>query len=230
MSTKSAIPNNICVAIPAYNAGQSLPPLIDKIKSLYNFKKEQVIVVNDGSNDNTGKCVKNQPLTIIEHRKNRGKGAGILTAARFAVKMDFEAIIFIDADGQHPPEYIARFIKMYAEDRPDMIIGKRKLDKNMPLTRKTSNFFGILILGLLLKRKVHDTQSGFRLVKLPFMEKFTYKGSRYELETEILIKFFRNNARIKYLDIPTIYNKMGSHYRLFSDLMRFFYIIFYTVC
>ncbi len=229
MSGKFPIPNDICIIIPAYNAQFTIKQLLEQISTLYNFHKKQIIVINDGSSDNTENIIKKFDITIITNSKNQGKSFSLIKATSWAGKNNFKYAIFIDADLQHPPKYIKNFIKKLQKTNSDLIIGKRKIDNHMPFQRKLSNFLGNLIVSLVLQKYIPDTQSGFRLINIQKMEKFTYKSIRYELETEILIKFVKNNFNISYVDIPTIYNEYSTHFNILLDLIRFFYIIFISL-
>jgi len=106
MFIKHPVPNNLCIAIPVYNSYHTFPELIKKIHELYDFQPSQLIIVDDGSTDGLFEDFEFHHCDIIRHRKNFGKGQAILSAFHKASERKFSYILYLDADGQHPPEWI----------------------------------------------------------------------------------------------------------------------------
>ncbi|MBP7462114.1 MAG: glycosyltransferase family 2 protein [Candidatus Delongbacteria bacterium] len=215
------VPPTWCIVIPSYNAGKHLDRLIKLIMRQYSFEPAQLVIVNDGSDDGSCSNLPIRKLTLLTHPVNEGKGRAMMSGWRYAQSRNYRYVLFMDADGQHPADSIRDFIGKSAGLDTDLIIGCREIDRHMPWTRKTSNLIGSLLVSLLLGHRILDTQSGFRLIRIATLVKFSYFSRRYELETEILFKFIRSGCRLDYVKIPTIYHAQSSHYRLLPDLMRF---------
>jgi glycosyltransferase involved in cell wall biosynthesis len=194
------------VVIPAYNEAEGIPHLVKKV--LQHIPT--VIVVDDGSSDLTFSAARQSGAMALRHEVNMGKGAANTTGAAWCAENGYCPVVFMDADGQHPPEKIREFLALYEKDRPDLIIGTRMRDpKGMPLVRLLTNRFMSWFTSRLIGVTLTDTQSGFRLYGERLVEMHRgggpFRFKRFEYESEVLFRAVRSGLRIAEIDIPTIY-------------------------
>jgi len=184
--------------IPAYNAEKTLGEIVEK--SLHFVDK--VIVCNDGSTDNTEKIAKEKGALVINHKKNLGYGAAIITLFEEAKKQNAEIMITLDGDGQHNPEQIPTLVSALTENNVDVVIGSRFLDKNTnsPGYRKT----GIKIItsasNFGTNFKVSDSQSGFRVYSKNAIDAIHPTEEGMSVSTEILLK--ASNKGLSVAEVP----------------------------
>ncbi|MEO0289178.1 MAG: glycosyltransferase family 2 protein [candidate division WOR-3 bacterium] len=218
--------DKVMVLIPACNEERFIRKLIEEIKRKYGFK---VIVVDDGSKDRTFEEASKVADHIIKHQQNEGKGKSITDGINFA-SGKCEYIILMDGDYQHSPDDIENFIKKDYESF-DMLIGKRKMNfQNMPFDRYLTNRTTTLVTSLLATKKVYDSQSGFRMVKVESMKKLNLKYKRFQIESEMLIKAGRMKMNIGYVDIKTIYGDERSKINKILDTLRFIKMCLEMLC
>ncbi len=211
---------NVCIVIPAYNEEKHIGFLLKSIKQIYDIP---VILVDDGSTDKTIEIAERFTYKIIKHKNNKGKGKSLIDGVYFA-KNKFEYAILMDADGQHLPEDIGKFLKVI--NKYDIIIGKRNMSlSNMPILRYFTNRMTTLLVSLITGKKVYDTQSGFRAVKVNSFMKIPIKTFRFQMESEILIKAGRMGLKIGVVEVETIYGEEVSKINPILDTFRFIKMI-----
>lgn len=211
----------VCV-IPAYNAENTIIELLEKLEKF--CPKEDIVVVDDGSTDGTRGKVESKGVKVISHDRNKGKGAALKTGFDYAIRNNYDAIITIDADLQHPPEFIPKFVE--SAEYADLVIGKRNIRlTNTPIDRYISNKLTSMLLSLILMKNIPDSQCGFRLIKTDPLKNITLYSNKYELESEIIIKFVRNGYRVSFVDIPVIYKGERSSIRRVKDTIAFIRLI-----
>ena len=186
--------------IPCYNEGKTIAEVIKKTKKHVN----KVIVVNDGSTDNTEKQAKKADL-VLNHIVNMGKGLALKTGIEAAIKNKADIIVTLDGDMQHDPYDIPRLLNKIKKGA-DIVIGCRELDKNMPLTLKFGNWFLYNSFKTLFKVDIHDTQSGFRAIRSSIYQKLKWNTSGYAVETEMLVNLDKNHLKYKEIPIKTVYS------------------------
>lgn len=182
-----------------------------------------VIVVDDGSTDNTYDAARSVPgIQVLRHRENRGKGAALVTGMKHAAGMCRWAVC-LDADGQHNPDDIPNLIATLPANRAAIIIGKRTGMETAPWTsrfgRKFSNFW-VWVSGAAF---LADSQSGFRIYPLPETLDLNIAAKRYQYELEVLVKAARQGIGTIEVPVSVSYAPMGrriSHFRPFRDFMR----------
>jgi len=213
--------DDIAVVIPAYNAGAKLELVLSKIRAI--IPQRQVIVVNDGSTDNTDRVAEQSGVQIFRHAQNRGKGAALKGGFDFALAMpQIQAVISMDADGQHAPEHLPDFIRTFRETSVNLIIGCRQLRwPQMPFFRVCSNRLTSAMVSRRLGVKISDSQSGYRLQTRKLLERVMPLTNGYEMESELLIKAVRAGMVIGFIPIATIYSGEESHIRGARDTWRF---------
>ena len=192
----------IAALIPAFQAEPYLREIIPQTRR----HLDEVIVVDDGSTDRTGAVAGENGAVVITHPANRGKGAALMSGFAYILQNGYDAVITLDADGQHKPDYIPAFIGAYSKTRADLIIGSRRHDKaDMPFARRCSNFLTSRILSFLLHTGIEDSQSGFRLITAKLLKNVELKSARYQLETEIIIKAVKKGYQIGFVPIKVVY-------------------------
>ena len=209
------------IVIPVYNHGSGVGRVLAKALQL----NLPVIVVDDGSTDNTHQVLTSFPgVTVIRHDKNKGKGASLLTGFAAAIRIADWAIT-IDADGQHQPEDIPKLVQAIPEGLRPLVVGKRAGmgHGNVPWTsrwgRRFSNFWVWASCG----RWLSDSQSGFRMYPLPETIHLDSKARRYQFEVEILVLAVRQGIPIIEVPVQVRYgagNERISHFRPGLDFWR----------
>ncbi len=212
--------------IPAYNEYPYIENVLNKLLTL-GIERDNILVIDDSSNDETPRSIKKFRVNCISHGINKGKGAGIIEGIKFffqrsKLKEKLKGVFIIDGDGQHPPVHIKDFIKLYLEKRSDLIIGKREFSpKKMPIDRIISNTLTSFFISLVCRKRIYDSQSGYRFLSKKFALFFKPKDTRFLTESEMIIQAAKEGFKIDFVDIETVYNKSVSKINRFSDTLRF---------
>ena len=208
----------ICVIIPTYNESQAIAELISRVSE----SGLEVIIVDDGSSDDTVKIAQASGAKVLVSARNMGKGASLIKGYNFALKEGFDAVISMDGDGQHSSGDLAAFIQKAQDSGAALIVGNRMGSaKGMPLLRLATNFLMSKIISFMVKQHIPDTQCGFRLAKKELLAKIDLSTSKYETESEILIKAAHLGFKIESIPVETIYNGGKSQINPFIDTLRF---------
>ncbi len=216
--------NKVYIVIPAYNEAKVIGKVIDGIKK-EGYKN--IIVVDDGSTDNTSEIAKNKGCIVLRHLINRGKGAAIKTGLEYVKKINGYFTITIDGDGQHNCKDINKIFD-YLRNDYDVVLGSRLINKNnqLPFFNLIANYFANIITYLLYDIFVSDSQSGFRGYNKKALELINTYYDQYEIETEILGEIKKN--QLKYIEVPidvfyTKYSKSKKKKQsLVNGLLTFF--------
>lgn len=210
------------ILIPAYNESGHIGDLLPRLKSM-GFAP---IVIDDGSMDNTAEKAFEAGAKVIRHEKNLGKGEALKTGFAAAVKDDYDAVIIMDGDAQHSPNDIEKLIKTAEKNPGAMVIGNRMGNAaNMPLTRKLTNRFMSLLVSCICRQKIPDSQCGFRLIRKDLLKNIRIDSSRFEVESEILIRASAAGIKIISVPIETLYGREASQINPFWDTCRFIYFL-----
>ena len=217
----------VVVAVPAFNEERFLENVLLDI--LQYVDKKDVLVIDDGSTDRTLDIIHRVGVESICHNINRGKGAALIAAYRYAIRNRYDWIITLDGDGQHPPSFIPDFLKeIGSNSHADVILGNRS-DRfvNMPFPRILSNGITSVILSLCSGGPLfHDSQCGFRAIRVSSLKPGWYKNKGFQLESEMLIKLGRSGKRFSEISISTVYGAQKSSIRAVSDTLKFIKLIF----
>ncbi|MFQ6115137.1 MAG: glycosyltransferase family 2 protein [bacterium] len=211
----------ICAVIPAYNASRTLKSVVDELRR-YN-PKINIVIIDDGSTDNTKDVAANLNVLVLEHHENLGKGAALKSGFSTALSMGAELIITLDADAQHNPHDIRKlFSKMEAESL-DLVVGSRMSNTaNMPVHRILSNKITSKLISWRVGQKIEDSQCGLRLIRAKLLKNINLESNRFETESELIMKSALNGFRIGSVAIETIYMRNGaSAVKLIADTLRF---------
>ena len=207
------------VLIPAYNAGLTISELIERTSKFVN--KSDIVVVDDGSKDQTSTIAQRAGAVVLKHKRNKGKGEALKTGFRYALEKNYNVLITMDADLQHDPESIPDFVRM-AENTSGIIIGTRKRNlKIMPFARWLTNNLTSAIVSVLSGQSVRDSQSGYRLISTEVLKSLKLESKKYDLESEILIKAKRKGFKIDEVPVKTIYGGGKSFINPLIDTGRF---------
>lgn len=210
---------NGCVVVPTFNESKIIYDLIREI-SKYHLK---VIVIDDGSRDNTKSCAERAGAEVIVHNRNKGKGASLRTGFKRSIEENFDFTIVMDGDGQHHPDDIKHFLDRYREGGCDLLIGNRMDDTQaMPYPRWLTNKIMSMLISSICKQYIPDTQCGFRLIRNSVLKDITIATSNYEIESEMLIETAKKGYRISSIPIRTIYEGQDSQINPVVDTVRFF--------
>lgn len=208
--------------IPAYNEEKNIRKVVN---TCFNYVSE-VIVVNDKSIDKTLEELAKTSATVLNHKKNKGKGAALKTGFSYGRQNEIDYVITLDGDGQHRPEEIPLFTNAMKENY-DLILGCRKIKgTNMPYIRKFANLSSSWLMSLQLSKKIPDSQCGFRAIKLKSLDNLELRLNKYDLESEIIQKMVKSNAKVGFVPISTIYNGEKSKVRQIVDPLRFVATLF----
>lgn len=182
-----------------------------------------VIVVDDGSTDETSAEAQEAGAIVLRHEGNRGKGDALNTGFAYARERRLEFVITMDGDGQHDPTEIPKFVEAYRRTGIPVLIGNRMVDTGgMPWTRRVTNRLMSRLLSRTMDRYVPDTQCGFRLYRCDIIPFVSARSAHFAAESETLIHVTRRGIRIDMVRVRTIYHKRGSRIRPLSDAFRFF--------
>lgn len=207
--------------IPARNEAEGLSKLLPELAAV--LPDAEIIVVNDGSSDDTLHICAQYPVIVVSHPYPKGNGAAIKTGARAA---NGETLIFMDADGQHKPEDIQTLLKKFSLGF-DMVVGARNWTSQAGHHRAAANGIFNRLASWMVGQKVVDLTSGFRVVNAEKFRRFLYLlPNGFSYPTTITMSFFRAGYSVGYVPITTESRKGKSHVRLLRDGARFLIIIF----
>ena len=212
---------SISILIPSKNEAVGLANLLPRLNSVY--PDAEIILIDDGSTDQTQELSKKFDVKIISHPYNIGNGAAVKTGARAATG---DILVYMDADGQHKPEDIARLLESI-DKGADMAVGARSSNSQAGKRRLIGNVIYNTIASLIVGHKIDDLTSGFRAVRAEKFREFLHiLPNGFSYPTTITMAFFRAGYSIKY--IPIIANQRAgkSHLKLGRDGLRFLIIIF----
>lgn len=192
--------SKIWAVVPAYNEEKNIVSIIRKAKKYV----DEVIVVDDGSKDRTKEAAEKANAVVLRHVVNLGKGAALKTGCDFAAKKGAKFMVALDADAQHNPDDIPRFIEKLK--KYDMVFSYRKASRKMPLVLRFGNWFISNVVRVLYGVKLNDTQSGYRAFSKKAYKKIRWSASDYSMESEMISR--AGKQKLKYVQIPieTIYS------------------------
>ena len=211
----------LTILLPAFNEEESIGNTIRSVKEVYPDPDVEILVVDDGSTDNTMKVAMEAGANVWPHPHNIGNGAAIKTGLRCAKG---EWVLMMDADGQHDPADIKRLLEH--KDKYDMVVGARSKGSKTSLHRNLANWLYNWLASYVTKFKVKDLTSGFRLVNKERARKFIYLlPNTFSYPSTITMAYLRSGLNIKYVSIQAKARKGKSKIKIFQDGIRFFLII-----
>jgi len=208
------------VIIPALNEEAGIEAVLSKTKQY--IPAERICVIDDGSGDRTAALAESAGVHCICFTENRGKGEALKTGFSWAIEQRLDAVITLDADGQHDPDLIPEFIQTMQITRCDVVLGTRRFKLGeMPPDRIFSNTVSSFLVSIAAKHRIADSQSGYRMFRMSVLKNLKLRGRLYELESEMLIRLGRKHVSFATCSIPASYTGAASSIRRWRDIRRF---------
>jgi len=208
----------VAAAIPAYQAAPSVGAVVAATLAVL----PDVLVVDDGSTDGTGAAAEGAGARVVRHAENRGKGRALATAFEDLFARGFEAVVTLDADGQHLGGEIPKLLAAW-RGGAELVVGSRaRLFGQMHVVRSVANALSSRLLSLAAGRRLPDAQSGFRLYTRTLVGRTGFPESGFEAESAVLIRAARGGARLAWPEIELGFadGRLTSHYRPVADSLR----------
>ena len=215
--------SKLLALIPAYNEGRRISEVVSGA-----LKYLEVLVVDDGSSDDTSEQAETSGGMVLCQTPNQGKGAALRAGFDFALDSGYQAVITIDADGQHDPIEIPKFVQTYTENDASLIIGQRDFSQ-MPPTRRLANSLGQWSFSWALGQHVPDNQSGYRLIDRELMgAMLKSREEGFEFEVDMIVTCVLMDLKLAWVPIQTIYRGETSHISGREHITNFLRILYRT--
>lgn len=200
----------IAIVIAAYNEGKNI---VEVIKQLRKYKYDNIIVVDDGSKDNTYTIAKKSGVTALRHIINRGQGAALRTGTNYAIEHGADIVVHFDADGQHKADEIKQMIEPLKKGVVDITLGSRFLGKaeNITTGKKVVLKLGAIVQWVFSGILLTDSHNGFRAMNKDAASKIRITFDRMEHASEIIEEISRNQLRYQEVPVTIIYHEAGQH-------------------
>ncbi len=209
----------ICVLIPAHNEQKEISRLVEQVRA----KALDVIVVDDGSVDQTALLAQNAGAYVLSNQQRQGKGFSLKRGFAYLLEQGYQGVVAMDADGQHDPADLDGFLAAAKDKTMCVVNGTRmKNAAGMPLVRRITNRLMSAMISGICRRSIEDTQCGYRYISADVLRKISLVSNDFEIETEVLIKSCRAGAEIISVPIQTIYRDEKSKINPIKDTVRFF--------
>jgi glycosyltransferase involved in cell wall biosynthesis len=213
----------VLALIPAYNEASRIEPVIQGAA-----RHLPVLVVDDGSRDETAQIAERAGAAVLRQVPNQGKGTALRAGFRQAIQEGYTAVLTLDADGQHDPAEIPEFLSVYAAQQPDLIIGQRDFSQ-IPPVRRLANWLGQKSFSWAVGQPIADNQSGYRLVSQRLIEAvLDSQQSGFEYEVEMIVICVRRGYRLAWVPIRTIYAGESSHINPVTHTRNFIRLLWQT--
>jgi len=209
--------------IPAYQDEKHIGDIVRRTRK----QLDHVLVVDDGSTDQTTQRAREAGAEVIVHNQNRGKGDAIKTGLAHWSDREITWVSLLDSDGQHLPEEIDRFLTAAASStQSTFLIGNRMNNlAGMPFIRRVANRYMSKQISRLCRQEIPDTQCGFRMLNRQLVPELLGGGDRFDYDTEVLIVASRKGYRIESVPITTVYTDQVSKIRPLRDAIRFLQLL-----
>ena len=214
--------DTVCAIVPAHEEERFIAGVVRGVRA----HVQKVIVVDDHSLDETSVAAATAGATVIRHPRRLGKGAAIKTGLRKAVLENYEYFLFLDGDGQHDPSEIPKFIDKVSQSKTDLVVGNRMNNPlTMPWVRRWTNRVMSWQIGNLCRRKLPDSQCGYRIANRRLLSVLLQSSDGFAFETECLLLAARNGFSIDFVPIRTIYRAEQSKIRPARDTLGYFQVL-----
>lgn len=210
----------VLAIIPAYNEEAGIAGVLAGVQTYL-----PALVVDDGSSDDTAGVAEGAGASVLRQVPNQGKGAALKAGFRWALEKGYSAALTLDADGQHDPAEIPKFLTAYGEQGADLVIGQRDFS-HMPPARRLANWLGRISFSWAVGTAIPDNQSGYRLISRRLMEAMLdSRESGFEYEVEMITICLRRGYALAWVPIRTIYAGETSHIRPWQHVKNFLRIL-----
>lgn len=209
--------------IPAYNEQKNIQQVVAGA-----IKHFPVLVVDDGSLDKTADIAEQAGARVLRHVPNQGKGAALRLGFQAVLDSDCQAVVTLDADGQHDPAEIPSFLEAFQRGQADLIIGKRDFNQIPPI-RRLANSLGRWSFSWAVGQPVEDNQSGYRLLSRRMMQAVLGSQEKgFEFEVEMIVTCLEKGYQLEWVPISTIYGGEGSHIHPVKHTLEFTRLVLQT--
>lgn len=206
------------VIIPSLNEALHIADLVARVKK----HCPDVVVIDDGSTDDTAAEARRAGAEVIVHEVNRGKGVALSDGFAYAIKNGFDAVVTMDGDAQHDPEELPLFFEAARRTGADLVLGNRLHESGgMPFIRLATNVLTSLMINVIGSLSIHDSQIGYRLIRTRLLRNITLKTTKYDQESEILLRAGRKGYKVREVPVRTIYLGGPSKIHPIVDTLRF---------
>jgi glycosyltransferase involved in cell wall biosynthesis len=210
--------------IPAFNEARTIAAVVEGVRAVV----DRVIVVDDGSTDDTAERAREAGAEVAAHAVNLGKGYAVRTGLARVLSGAFTHVLLLDADLQHLPHEAAALLAEAAAGGADVVIGERQFEPaRMPASRYHANRIGSRVLSWFVGTSVRDTQCGFRVFRVDALRALRLRATGYEIETEMLVKVRRRGGRVAAVPITAVYDGGRSKLRPVRDTTRTCFLAVY---
>ncbi len=213
----------ILAIIPAYNEAVKISQVVAS-----TLLRLPLLVIDDGSIDETARIAENSGAIVLSLVPNQGKGVALQRGFKYAIEAGYDAVVTLDADGQHDPGEIPKFLRAYQQSSADLIIGERDFSQ-IPTIRRLANTLGRWSFSWAVGQPISDNQSGYRLISQRMME--AVLGSRevgFEFEVEMIVVCIKKGYALAWVPIRTIYGEEGSHIQPMKHTIEFTRMVLQT--
>ena len=212
-----AAPGSVLVVVPVFNHGRTLPGVVRALLQAH----PHVLVVDDGSTTPVEASLAGLPVAVTRHAANRGKGAAILTGAAEAEKRGFTHIVTIDADAQHDPADLPKFLEAVLAHPSAIVVGRRDFDTaNVPASSRFGRGFSNFWLRVQTGSRLGDVQSGYRAYPVAVLRTLSFTERRYSFEVEVLVRAAWAGFELREVDVAVYYpppEERISHFKVLWD-------------
>jgi glycosyltransferase involved in cell wall biosynthesis len=222
-SSRLDVDTKVLALIPAYNEAAHVGSVVALVRAHL-----PVLVVDDGSTDDTAARAEKAGAVVLRQVPNQGKGVALRSGFRWALDEGYDAVLTLDADGQHDPAEIPRFLQAHAATGADLIIGARDFSQ-MPFIRRLSNTVGRWSFSWAIAQPIRDNQSGFRMIGRRLLEALLDSDETgFEFEVEVIVTCVLGGFALEWVPIQTIYAGERSHIRPWHHTVNFFRVVWQT--
>jgi glycosyltransferase involved in cell wall biosynthesis len=215
---------NAVAIVPAFNEARSIADVVTGLHGMVSH----VLIVDDGSTDQTAARARAAGAEVLTRGTNTGKGSAIRAGLAHVMTRPFTHVLLIDGDMQHRPREASRLLDAAQRTGADLVLGEREFSREeMPAARYHANRIGSRVLSWFVGAPVQDTQCGFRVCRLDALRDLPLRARGYEIETEMLVKLRRRGARLASVPITAVYAAERSKLRPVRDTTRTCFLAVY---
>jgi glycosyltransferase involved in cell wall biosynthesis len=220
--------NKVIIVMPAFNTGKTLAKTIREIPTGI---ADDIILVNDGSRDNTKTIAEGLGLTVISHERNKGYGAALKTGFNWALDLNAGIIVVLHSDNQYAPELISTMKKILIKREADVVLASRMMDKNvfksMPFYRYLANRILTLIQNIIFQKRMKEYQTGYRAYNSKVLKEIPFgkNSNDFVFDNELFAQIVHKKLTVREIPCPAIYNSETSSINIPKSFKYFFNVM-----